>query len=660
MKLNRMAGKGWAKRVLLALFAVIVALFYPFVGGMSALNGEAEVSEAAVSSGVDSHGVTPAAYSSEPCTVHYFKVEATVNEDRTIDFTEEISFTMNVTPSSGIFYRSLPTEGDRFLNITAVGVHNPDFSYRIIDNPEVDGFIDIECHGGVYEGETLTYRFTYTMETYFSGIEENGMIIDFIGGGWPFTLNNVDVKINFPNWLETYAVYSSSFGTASNDYVEVIDERFDVLHLHADTLPLTHSEFGYYAAPVTVEFMLTEGTLIPESEQAFASPTLLPTALIAIIMAVVSIVLAVLFNGKKPILSTVVGFTAPDGMDPMELGYVLDGVIDTDDVTSMIYYFASKGYLHISMRDNEVVLTRKRMCSLPDEESAHAKALFEGLFDDGREQTEISDLQNSFYMHIDKAKLLIGAKRPKMYQPKSVGRFALFSLLALAGLLLPVFAVGAFYIGGGYFPLSAFMMGGPVAAAAILTWISENYRYKWSRGKHTALLVVWIVIYAIFALIWYMMLSHVLTGFERLLALACGFVPLILQRGALARNEEYVDRLGKILGFKEFILVTKKDRIEAMLETNPELFYDVLPYAQVMNVSDEWEEKFKTITIKPPRWYDGDFNYFDYWLISRSMRSINLAMVSRPSNTSVGGGGGGGFSGGFSGGGGGGGGGGFR
>jgi uncharacterized membrane protein len=97
-----------------------------------------------------------------------------------------------------------------------------------------------------------------------------------------------------------------------------------------------------------------------------------------------------------------------------------------------------------------------------------------------------------------------------------------------------------------------------------------------------------------------------------------------------------------------------------MLETNPELFYDVLPYAQVMNVSDEWEEKFKTITIKPPMWYDGDFNYFDYWLISRSMRSINLAMVSRPSNTSVGGGGGGGFSGGFSGGGGGGGGGGFR
>ena len=372
------------------------------------MNGEAEAPEAAVSSGVDSHGVTPAAYSSEPCTVHYFIVEATVNEDRTIDFKEEISFTMNFTPSSETFYRSLPTEGDRFLNIKAEGVGNPEFSYRVIDNPDVEGFIDVECSGGVRRGETLTYRFTYTMESVFSSVDESGMRIDFVGGGWPFTLNNVNVSIKFPSELQRYAVFSSAFGTDSNDFVEVLEEKTNSLHLHADTLPLTYSGFGDYAAPVTVEFMLTEGSLIPESEQAFASPTLLPTALIAIITVAVSVVLAVLFNGKKPILSTVVGFTAPDGMDPMELGYVLDGTVDNDDVTSMIYYFASKGYLHISMRDNEVVLTRKRMCSLPDEESAHAKALFEGLFDDGREQTEISDLQNSFYMHIDKAKLLIG------------------------------------------------------------------------------------------------------------------------------------------------------------------------------------------------------------------------------------------------------------
>ena len=98
-----------------------------------------------------------------------------------------------------------------------------------------------------------------------------------------------------------------------------------------------------------------------------------------------------------------------------------------------------------------------------------------------------------------------------------------------------------------------------------------------------------------------------------------------------------------------------------MLETSPELFYDVLPYAQVMGVSDVWENKFKSITIQPPRWYAGDFTLFDFWVLNSAMRSMRYAMLARPrTNSKVGGIGGGGHFGGFSGGGGGGGGGGFR
>ena len=120
--------------------------------------------------------------------------------------------------------------------------------------------------------------------------------------------------------------------------------------------------------------------------------------------------------------------------------------------------------------------------------------------------------------------------------------------------------------------------------------------------------------------------------------------------------------LGRILGFKEFILVTKKDRLEEMLEQNPELFYDVLPYAQVLGVSAVWEGKFKSIRLQPPSWYEGDFDIYDYWILRDSMRMMSLSMLVRPSNdgSSVGGIGGGGSFGGFSGGGGGGGGGGFR
>ena len=60
--------------------------------------------------------------------------------------------------------------------------------------------------------------------------------------------------------------------------------------------------------------------------------------------------------------------------------------------------------------------------------------------------------------------------------------------------------------------------------------------------------------------------------------------------------------LGEILGFKEFITVTEEDKIKFMLEDNPELFYDILPYAQVLGVTKEWEDKFKNILLQPPSW----------------------------------------------------------
>ena len=103
-----------------------------------------------------------------------------------------------------------------------------------------------------------------------------------------------------------------------------------------------------------------------------------------------------------------------------------------------------------------------------------------------------------------------------------------------------------------------------------------------------------------------------------------------------------------------------------MLQENPQLYYDVLPYAQVLGVTKEWEGKFKSITIEPPSWCSGEasFSVFDYVLLNSMLRSSFVSAMSRPKpkggGTFLGGGGSGGHFGGFSGGGHGGGGGGVR
>lgn len=117
--------------------------------------------------------------------------------------------------------------------------------------------------------------------------------------------------------------------------------------------------------------------------------------------------------------------------------------------------------------------------------------------------------------------------------------------------------------------------------------------------------------------------------------------------------------LQKIKGFKMFLETAEKERLETLVDENPEYFYDIMPYAYVLGVSDKWMKKFENIAINPPSWYYG-YNTFTfhtmYHFMNSTVRNCSEAMTSVPQTSSSGGfsGGGGGFSGGGSGGGGGG------
>ena len=99
-----------------------------------------------------------------------------------------------------------------------------------------------------------------------------------------------------------------------------------------------------------------------------------------------------------------------------------------------------------------------------------------------------------------------------------------------------------------------------------------------------------------------------------------------------------------------------------MVSSNPSYFYDILPYAYVLGITDKWIKQFENITISEPSWYSGtNFSYhtMDHFM-NETMNSLNKTMGSAPASTGGGsssGGSssssGGGFSGGGSGGGGG-------
>lgn len=122
-----------------------------------------------------------------------------------------------------------------------------------------------------------------------------------------------------------------------------------------------------------------------------------------------------------------------------------------------------------------------------------------------------------------------------------------------------------------------------------------------------------------------------------------------------------------ILGFKEFLSVTERERLKfhQAPEKKPQLFEKYLPYAMVLGVENEWAKQFEEIYKQKPDWYESYDSRplaayaFVSGLNSLSSKSASIFTSTPASKTSSGsfgasGFGGGGFSGGGGGGGGGG------
>lgn len=72
-----------------------------------------------------------------------------------------------------------------------------------------------------------------------------------------------------------------------------------------------------------------------------------------------------------------------------------------------------------------------------------------------------------------------------------------------------------------------------------------------------------------------------------------GFFSIIM-----GRKTDYGEEITtRIKGFKNYLEMAEKNKIEILVEENPNYFYDILPYAYVLNVSNKWIGKFEKKNI---------------------------------------------------------------
>ena len=416
----------------------------------------------------------------------------------------------------------------------------------------------------------------------------------------------------------------------------------------------------YYGEALTMYQPLSEGYF--DVSRSYTFDIVLLVILLALI--IVLIVFYVMHRRKHDLID-VVEFKAPDGLTPTEAGYIIDRTVSGDDITSLIVYWASKGYVEIQEKEKKIYI--KKLKDL-DNAKEHEGLFFNTIFTSDQ-PIDTSTLKSMSPFIGQKISNSIKKEGKKYFNP-SVDRY--YHLMLIAVLVAMVLTIIRIDLQSLNYLFMFFKILLAVVGVALLWRLPniEKYKHKQKANKFWAKKIILLVLYvACYIGIILMSESYCDPFFMRifipLVPIAIFFVYPYFEQYT-AKGREY---LGRLRGLKQYIEVAEKDMMEAMVKENPTLFYDVLPYAYVLGVSDVYMKKFESIPLESPTWIVTDNThslYMTIWLMNRSMASLGvlvgqtmasalvkeIAKIAAAATISNIGDGGGGFSGGGAGGGG--------
>jgi len=292
---------------------------------------------------------------------------------------------------------------------------------------------------------------------------------------------------------------------------------------------------------------------------------------------------------------------------PMYTGVLIDGRLDSRDISAGILYLAQQGYIKIwytkekifglfTTHDYEVTLLKIGA----KEESRFQDTLLRLLFLDltvvGSTVTLGALKQNSIQRQLNAAEII----KLRTALTEDLRRDGFFET-----------------------PLSGIKMG------KIFAWTT----------------ISWVV--SLFVVSLFFGTLYNVAGFLVTFILVTVVVTLVLVSSR--RSKLGFEAQNHLKGFKLFLSVTDKERFEFhnAPPKNAELFMKYLPYAVALGVEKKWVEVFADISIPPPDWYGGNINTFSAAAFTSDLGTFSTSFAaSALAASGTGGSSGGGFSGG--------------
>lgn len=602
--------------------------------------------------------------------INKYDIKIDVNDHNVFSITENIGAYF-IVPKHGIL-RKIPY----YNNVTRLD-GTKTTTHAKISNVSVNSYYityDENNYDMIKIGEpdtTLTGQKDYLLSyNYDLGNDKNKtydeLYFNIVGLEWDTTLSNISFSITLPKEFD-----SSKLGFSSGHNSSVDNDKI-TYNINGNTITGKYNGILNANEGLTVRLELPNNYFIntPKVYKYIYQFNIYNF----IIFLIATYILIFCYNlwrkyGKDDKAINVVEFYPPEGKNSLEIGYLYKGVIDTKDCVSLLIYLANKGYLKIKELPQkfnayqEFEITKLKEY---DGKDSYEYYFFENLFKD-RDVVTTKSLKNSFYKVISEM-IRIHNKSTNIYEPSSLSKKKIAFLM---GILIYSLFISKLCLDG-FFPLkdlfyivlcSLIFIG--LYGLPIYFSHSEAVPYFFL-GISGYIVINALVGVSVFIFLKLSCLDNLvtininyLTSYFLYLYLFIVFNLILFITFFMPKRNKYgKDILGKTLGFKSFLQYAEKDKLEAMVESNPSYYYDILPYAYVLNVSSIWISKFENIAMIPPSWFEGigSFDNQSFGLfMNNTFESVSHAMTSTPGGSYGGGSSssGGGSSGGGSGGGGG-------
>lgn len=511
-------------------------------------------------------------------------------------------------------------------------------------------------------GQTVTYELSYNMQ--YRGEDRiddfDFMYLNIWGTNYTAKVKSLSFYITMPDYYEfdvnQIKLYAGEYGSA--DQLST-----DILSYDATTSTIYGQVYNIqYGRGFTILNMLDNGFFDQEKDGMFV---------LAIIATIILLVIGVfatrkaMKNSDKDLVRPV-ELTAPDGIDPMEVSKIMGHSL-SKDAGYMVLYWANLGYLKIEYGDNGKSIEVEKVKEADDAMPDHQKTLYNTMFDNfeiGKKKS-ISSIRMEYKKYKD-FEDLVSLKHERTIDKKSMGKangyfilgtiltfiamisynyvfvgFTFSSILytiALGGMIytftianhnevLEHTAKGVFYIFGLiHMVLSAFLLDFflsliPIFMTLILVFYINMQNDKPSYMRSGKLVITIIIYILTIATLLLHLKEYTIIGFIVGVCVTGLFYNFVIQQSAkcICYAENAKEKVGRILGFRDKLLIADVEEIKMMVEQNPSYYYDVLPYVYVFGIQDNFSKKFENIQIENPLWFNSNGDVYLNYIVVRNI-----------------------------------------